>query len=308
MALSGGIRESYCVFVVTDHLPLHLAPPPLRVASHRTRRHASSAPVVSAIANVVGTYFDAADAKERAIVRIAYRDRFLAAAAALVAGAAVVAALVAPRLCAFAGNRPFQVTPIDAPIGTLAHCIGGVPSLGGRPMGPSPAVTRRWCPSMRTRCMPQLHSKQEKNDRHHNICTVGLICSYVMTFCDGDRVLDSTKLEHLVEYYQNFRYFWRHLYQNFRYFSVVICTRISFLMLGLFWRRQACCRAGRCSGGGGPGVDRDKPVARLELGEVAAAQAEVDHGDARCVDRAAASRTTKSAPGALLTILTSISC
>ena len=59
----------------------------------------------SAIASVVGTYFDAADAKERAIVRIAYRDRFLAAAAALVAGAAVVA-LVAPRLCGFADNRP----------------------------------------------------------------------------------------------------------------------------------------------------------------------------------------------------------
>ena len=77
--------------------------------------------MVSVIANVVGTYFDAADAKERPIVRIAYRDRFLAAAAALVAGAAVVA-LVAPRLlCAFAGNRPLQVTPVDAPIGTLAH-------------------------------------------------------------------------------------------------------------------------------------------------------------------------------------------
>ena len=66
-------------------------PPPLRVASHQTRRRASSAPVVSviAIANVVGTYFDAADAKEPPIVRIAYRDRFLAAAAAaLVAGTA----------------------------------------------------------------------------------------------------------------------------------------------------------------------------------------------------------------------------
>ena len=61
-------------------------------------------------------------------------------------------------------------------------------------------------------------------------------------------------------------------------------------------------------GGGGAVVDRDKPVARLELGEVAAAQAEVDRGDARCVDRAEASRTTKSAPGALLTIITSISC
>ena len=61
-------------------------------------------------------------------------------------------------------------------------------------------------------------------------------------------------------------------------------------------------------GGGGAVADRDKPVARLELGEVAAAQAEVDHGDARCVDRAEASRTTKSAPGALLTIITSISC
>ena len=79
--------------------------------------------MVSAIANVVGTYFDAADAKERPIVRIAYRDCFLAAAAALVAGAAVVA-LVAPRLllcAAFAVNRPLQVTPVDAPIGTLAH-------------------------------------------------------------------------------------------------------------------------------------------------------------------------------------------
>ena len=68
-------------------------------------------------------YFDAADAKERPIVRIAYRDCFLAAAAAaLVAGAAVVA-LVAPRLllCAFAVNRSLQVTPVDAPIGTLAH-------------------------------------------------------------------------------------------------------------------------------------------------------------------------------------------
>ena len=79
------------------------------------------APVVSAnVANVVGTYFDAADAKEWAIVRIAYRDRFLAAAAALVTGSAVVA-LVAPRLCAFVGNRSLQVTPVDAPIGTLAQ-------------------------------------------------------------------------------------------------------------------------------------------------------------------------------------------
>ena len=77
--------------------------------------------MVSVIANVVDTYLDAADAKERDIVRISYRDRFVAAAAALVAGAAVVA-LVAPRLlCAFAGNRPLQVTPADAPIGTLAH-------------------------------------------------------------------------------------------------------------------------------------------------------------------------------------------
>ena len=67
-------------------------------------------------------YFDAADAKERPIVRIAYRDRFLAAAAASIAGAAVVA-LVAPRLllCAFGVNRPLQVTPVDAPIGTFSH-------------------------------------------------------------------------------------------------------------------------------------------------------------------------------------------
>ena len=33
-------------------------------------RRASSAPVVSVIANVVGTYFDAADAKERPIVEL----------------------------------------------------------------------------------------------------------------------------------------------------------------------------------------------------------------------------------------------
>ena len=41
----------------------------------------------------------------------------------LLALLSAVVALVAPRLllCAFAVNRPLQVTPVDAPIGTLAH-------------------------------------------------------------------------------------------------------------------------------------------------------------------------------------------
>ena len=119
-----------------------------------------------------------------------------------------------------------------------------------------------------------------------------------MNFCDGNRVLDSTKPEYLVEYYQNFRYVGV-IYQNFRYLNVETVLAASGL--------QPAQQAG-VVGGGGAVVDRDKPVARLELGEVAAAQAEVEHGDARCVDRAAASRTTKSAPGALLTIITSLSC
>ena len=116
-----------------------------------------------------------------------------------------------------------------------------------------------------------------------------------MAFCDGNRVLDSTKPEYLVECYQNFRY---------------LVSLIHFLPEFPVFKRLAY-RAEQASvvgGGGGTVADRDKPVARLELGEVAAAQAEVDHGDARCVDRAEASRTTKSAPGALLTIITSISC
>lgn len=117
-----------------------------------------------------------------------------------------------------------------------------------------------------------------------------------MAFCDENRVLDSTKPEYLVEYYQNFRYLVSliHFLPEFPVFKCLVYSR-------------AAEQAG-VVGGGGAVVDRDKPVARLELGEVAAAQAEVDHGDARCVDRAAASRTTKSAPGALLTIITSISC
>ena len=116
-----------------------------------------------------------------------------------------------------------------------------------------------------------------------------------MAFCDGNRVFDSTKPEYLVEYYQNFRY---------------LVSLIHFLPEFPVFKRLAYSRAGWRAGvvGGGTVVDRDKPVARLELREVAAAQAEVDHGDARCVDRAAASRTTKSAPGALLTIITSIPC
>ena len=89
------------------------------------------------------------------------------------------------------------------------------------------------------------------------------------------------------------------IYNYFRYLNVGTVLASSGL--------QPAEQAG-VVGGGGAVVDRDKPIARLELGEVAAAQAEVDHDDARCVDRAAASRTTKSAQGALLTIITSISC
>ena len=110
MALSGGIRGSYCVFVVADHRTISLCISHLLFSKSRATDLAAAPPrswwpVVSVTANVVGPYFDAADAKERAIVRIAYWDRFLAAAAVLVAGAAVVA-LVAPRLCGFADNRP----------------------------------------------------------------------------------------------------------------------------------------------------------------------------------------------------------
>ena len=128
-------------------------------------------------------------------------------------------------------------------------------------------------------------------------------------------------LELMVGHYQNFRWFWRYLpeyleyYHNFRYLaSLIHSTRRNapeflFICWDCFGGVRSAAEQAGVVGGGGAVADRDnKPVARLELGEVAAAQAEVDHGDARCVDCAAALRTTKSAPGALLTIITSISC
>ena len=138
------------------------------------------------IANAVGTYFDAADAKERAIVRFAYRDRFLAAAAALVAGAADVA-LVAPRLCAFAGrNEPaapgnsgrrphWHICTRRAPQRRRAVArwtangavTGGDPPLvpfeENQVYAPTPLQAGKQCPSSQYSC------------------TVGLICSQIVT-------------------------------------------------------------------------------------------------------------------------------
>ena len=69
-----------------------------------------------------------------------------------------------------------------------------------------------------------------------------------MAFCDGNRALDSTKPQYLVEYDQNFRLLPQFLFKCWDCFGGV---------------RPTAEQAG-VVGGGGEVVDRDKPVACLE--------------------------------------------
>ena len=72
----------------------------------------------------------------------------------------------------------------------------------------------------------------------------------------------------MVEYYHNFRYLASLIHSTRRHLP-----EFFFIRWDCFGGVRPGVEQAGAVGGGGAVVDRDKPVARLELGEVAAAQA-----------------------------------